>query len=61
MEWWNGIVEWNSGMEWWNDHAHRARSVTTYTQYISVFSSQGKPVVSGVFKEAGFNLIQQRD
>jgi len=19
MEQWNGIVEWNSGMEWWND------------------------------------------
>ena len=57
-------MEWNSGMELWNDHAHRARSVTTYTQYISVFlPSQGKPgvSVSGVFKEAGLNLIQQRD
>ena len=28
------MVEWNSGMEW-NGHAHRALSVTTYTQYIS--------------------------
>ena len=27
-------VEWNGGMEWWNDHAQRAHSVTTYTHYI---------------------------
>ena len=24
MEWWNGTLEWNSGiLEQWNDHAHR--------------------------------------
>ena len=35
MEWWNGIVEWNGGrVEEWNDHAHRAPSVTTYTHHI---------------------------
>ena len=38
MERWNGILEWNGGVV--NDHAHRARSVTTYTQYISVKASQ---------------------
>ena len=31
MERWNEI---NSGMKWGNDHAHRMRSLTTYTHYV---------------------------